>query len=143
MTTLSFLKGVVYAIWVWAWAHILPVAHFLGLTVALVVLDLYTGVRAAQHRKEPIRSRGFGRTTEKITLYFVAILLSRGMHLVFFAPMGVKFDLVWLVAGLISLTEFKSNLENIGTVTGMDIWGSISQYIPKLPMPKIKKDKDA
>jgi len=143
MTTLTLIKGLVYAAWVWLWAQIVPVAHFLGFTVVLVVLDLYTGVRAARHRKEPIRSHGFSRTTEKIALYFVAILLSHGMHQVFFAPMGVKFDLVWLVAGLISLTEFKSNLENIGTVTGMDIWGSISQYIPKLTMPKIKKDKDA
>lgn len=140
MTTITLIKGVVYAIWVWAWAHILPVAHFLAFTFALVVIDLYTGIRAARHRKEPIRSRGIGRTTEKITMYFAAILLSHAMNQVFFVPKGFGFDLVWLVAGVISLTEFKSNLENIGVVTGMDIWGQVSQYLPKFELPKRKKD---
>lgn len=140
MTTVTFLKGVIYAIWVWAWAHILPVAHFLAFSFALVVIDLYTGIRAAQTRKEPIRSRGIGRTTEKITMYFVAILLSHAMNQIFFVPKGIGFDLVWLVAGIISMTELKSNLENIGVVTGMDIWHQVSQYLPKFELPKKKPD---
>jgi hypothetical protein len=67
------------------------------------------------------------------------------MDKVFFAPKGLSFDLVWLVAGLISLTEFKSNLENVATVTGVDVWKSIAEYIPRFPKLKDKEEekKDA
>jgi phage-related holin len=134
MTTLT-IKTLVFALWVYAWAFIAPVSHFLLFTVALVLCDLYTGVLAAKKRGEALRSRGFYRSVQKITLYYVAILLSHGMKHVFFV--GLDFDIVWMVAGIISLTEFKSNLENVATVTGTDIWTLIANYIPRLPkLPK-------
>lgn len=136
MTSVT-IKTIIFGAWLWLWALIAPVGHFLLFTVALVGCDLFTGVWAAKTRKEELRSRGFMRSVLKITLYCIAILLSHGMNQVFFEPKGLGFDLVWMVAGIISLTEFKSNLENIATVTGTNVWSLISQYIPRLPkLPK-------
>lgn len=114
----------------------MPISHYLIITVVLVLVDFFTGVAAARHRKEELRSRGFARTILKIGLYSAAVLLSHGMDLVFFAPQGLSFGLVWIVAALIGLTEFKSNLENIATVTGLDIWSAIASRIPGVKLPK-------
>lgn len=132
---MTSIKAVVFATWVGLWAFLVPVGHFLLFTIALVVCDLFTGVWAAKTRKEEIHSRGFKRSVLKISLYFVAILLSRGMKVVFLPDLDV--DIAYVVAGIISLTEFKSNLENIHVVTGTNIWSLIADHIPRLPkIPK-------
>jgi phage-related holin len=144
MTT-ELLKGLVVTAWLWLWSMILPVGQFMAFTMLLVLCDFITGVAAARHRKEELRSRGFMRSVYKIALYCIAILLSHGMTMVFFAPKGISFDLVWVVAGLIGLTEFKSNLENVATVTGVDAWARVAEVIPqlfKLPKVKTKDDQD-
>jgi hypothetical protein len=87
-----------------------------------------TGTVAAKHRGEVIHSRGLRRSIVKITLYFTAILLSEGFEKVF----GLDIDISYMVAGLIAITEFKSNLENIGEVTGIDIWSKIAEKLPSL-----------
>ena len=136
MTSVT-IKFIIYSCWVWLWAFLAPVSHFLLFTIVLVLTDLFTGVWAARTRKEQLKSRGFFRSVIKISLYMVGILLSHGMNIVFFAPKGLDFDMLNYVTGIISLTEFKSNLENISTVTGTDIWALISAYIPRLPkLPK-------
>lgn len=90
--------------------------------------DFATGVRAAKARKEKIRSRGFFRTVEKIVLYFLAILLSEGMKEVFNLPIPITY----MVSGIIALTEFQSNLENISDITGTQLWPSIKDKIEGL-----------
>lgn len=140
MTTTA-VKAFVYFAYTWLCGQLIPVAHFLAFTMLLVVADLITGTKAAKHRGEKIHSRGLGRSVNKIVLYCIGILLAHGMDQVFFAPKGLSFDLVWLVAGLISLTEFKSNLENIASVTGVDVWKGIADLIPRLPLPKKDEPK--
>lgn len=142
---MAFIKFLVATSWAWLWSFILPVQQFLAFTFVLVVCDFLSGIAAAKQRGEKLQSRGFARTVTKIALYCMAILLSHGMDRVFFAPAGLSFGLVWMVAAFIGLTEFKSNLENIRTVTGADIWGKIAGVMPdifKLPKrdPKQKKD---
>lgn len=117
----------------------MPVQHFLVFTIILVLCDFITGVTAARHRKEQLRSRGFMRSVVKIMMYCMTILLCHGMDLVFFAPNNLSFGLVKIAAGLIALTEFKSNLENVWVVTGVDFWARIAEVIPaffKLPKSK-------
>lgn len=133
---MAVLKAIIVAAWIWLGWFFLPIGHYLIITVVLVLVDFGTGVAAARHRKEELRSRGFARTILKIGLYSAAVLLSHGMDLVFFAPQGLSFGLVWIVAALIGLTEFKSNLENIATVTGLDIWSVIASRIPGIKLPK-------
>lgn len=136
-TATALIKAAIGAAWIWLGWLFMPVQSFLVFTMVLVLCDLVTGIRAARHRGEALRSKGFSRTVWKIALYCTAILLSHGMAVVFFEPKGLSFDLVWIVAGIIGLTEFKSNLENIAVVTGTDIWALIADKIPGLP--KFKK----
>lgn len=120
--------------WGWAMSFVLPVHQFMALTFALVLSDVVTGVWAAYKRNEAIRSNGFRRTISKIVLYFLAILLSKGMEDVLHIP-----KLIYIVSGFIAMTEFKSNLENIAVVTGTNIWAHLVERIPgifKLPKGK-------
>jgi phage-related holin len=140
MTTVKMLYGVTIS---WLIQFITPLASFLIFTTCLVLVDLYTGVQAAKKRGEVIHSKGFRRSITKISLYFAAVLLARGMEIVFLSPKGFDFDLTYIVAGLIALTEFKSNLENISTVTGVPFWEKITEKIPSLnDFYSKKKDDD-
>jgi phage-related holin len=117
----------------------MPIWPFLLFTVFLCLADLFTGVQAAKHRGEVIHSKGFRRSIKKISLYFIAMLVTEGFNQVFLKPKGVVLDITWVTAGLISLTEVRSNFENIATVTGVDIWAKWAERIPgvfKLPSEK-------
>ena len=92
-------------------------AAIIGLTV-LIFADVITGCKAAQVRGEEIRSNRMARTVSKIIFYSVAIMLSRLMEVAFIDFMPVA----KLTAGYIAIVEFKSNLENIAVITGVDIW---------------------
>lgn len=124
----TYLKLVATAFGSWLLAFVLPSASFLIFTTVLVFADLLTGTMAAKHRGEVIHSRGLRRSIVKIVLYFLAILLSEGFEQVFKLPI----DISYMVAGLIAITEFKSNLENVGEVTGIDIWSKIADKLPSV-----------
>lgn len=112
----------------WLTSFVLPIAPFLAFTVFLVLCDLFTGTKAARVRNEKINSRGLRRTVEKILLYFIAILASEGMRLVFMEPIPVSY----VTAFAIAITEFKSNIENIETVTGANVWSYLKDRIKPL-----------
>lgn len=129
---MEYIKYTIATVWGIALGFIMPVAGFMMLCATLVVVDFITGVLAAKKRKEVLRSKGFQRTIFKITLYFLAILLSRGMDVVFLHNIPTHFSFTYIVAGFVCLTEFKSNLENIGSLTGTDIWAHMANRIPKI-----------
>jgi phage-related holin len=134
-----WLKGVAVAVGAMALSFFMPIWPFLLFTVALCLADLYTGTQAAKHRGEVIHSKGFRRSIKKISLYFTALLLTEGFNQVFLAKKGISLDLTWVTAGLIALTEIRSNFENIGCVTGVDLWTKWAERIPpffKLPDKK-------
>lgn len=111
-------------------SFLMPVAPFLIMTVALVLFDVYTGIKAAQKRNEEITSRGIRSFFVKINMYFIAILLSEGMVRAFSVPS----QLTYVVAFAICLTEFYSNLENIEKITNVKIvhWIKTIIKFPKL-----------
>ena len=90
----------------------------------LTLLDLITGLLAA---KDKITSQKLSRTVAKVMWFQLAILISRLFELVFIPGVPVA----KLTAGYIGLTEFKSNMENIASATGVDIWNYIIEYIQK------------
>ena len=120
----------------WLLGFIMPIAAFLGMITFLLVLDFITGIRAAKHRGEAITSKGFGRTVEKILLYYASILAARGLDVVFLIPKDYMIDLTWIVAGFIAVTEFKSLLENVYAITGTDIWKEIADILPRFKKKK-------
>ena len=92
-------------------------AAMVGLAV-LIFADVITGCKAAKVRGEEIRSNRLARTVSKIIFYSIAIILSRVMEVSFMDWLPVA----KLTAGYIAIVEFKSNMENIATITGVDIW---------------------
>lgn len=109
-------------------AFVSPVQPFLLAVFVLVVFDVATGMWAARKQGKTITSRDMGKTVPKLVLYPVAILLSEMMVRTFFADvMGLE-SLTYGVALFICSIEFQSNLENIGAVTGADIWKHAAQW---------------
>lgn len=100
------------------------VEPFIFMVLFLVVADLITGISAARNRKEKISSWGLRRTIQKFTLYSIAIVLSQGMEQVFNIP-----QVVYIVALFICATEFLSNLENIGEVTGVNVAAKVKELL--------------
>lgn len=111
---------------------VLPISDFMIIVVALVTADWITGMRAAVKRGEPIVAAKMGKTIEKTALYFIALLLSEGMRRTF-VP---EFPITYVTALSISITEFKSNIENIETVTGVQIWAYLKDKFPALGKKK-------
>ena len=117
--------GYFYAVAGFITSFLVPIQSFLVLTVFLVVLDLFTGTRAAKKRGDLIRSRGLSRTVEKILLYFAAILATEAMRVVFMPPV----PLAYVTAFAIGVTEFKSNIENVEAATGVNIWHYLKEKL--------------
>ena len=92
-------------------------AAMVGLAV-LIFADVITGCKAAKVRGEEIRSNRLARTVSKIIFYSIAIILSRVMEVSFMEWLPIA----KLTAGYIAVVEFKSNMENIASITGVDIW---------------------
>lgn len=92
-------------------------AAMFGLAI-LIFADVITGCKAAQLRGEEIRSNRMARTVSKIIFYSIAIILSRVMEVSFMEWLPVA----KLTAGYIAVVEFKSNMENIASITGVNIW---------------------
>lgn len=129
----EFWQGYLYGVAGWAASFLVPTGPFLGIVIFLVFSDFVTGVRSAIKRGEKLSSKGFRRTVEKLLLYFIAILASEGMRRVFMPGVPVTY----MTALAIAVTEFKSNIENIETVTGVQIWSSIKEMV-KAPFLKKK-----
>lgn len=115
----------------WMAAFAAPVQPFMILVLVLVVVDVITGIWAARRNGERITSKEMGRTVPKVVLYPVAILLSEAMVHTFFAGTPVVSSLTYMVALFICTIEFQSNIENIGKLTGTDIWVHIREYLKR------------
>lgn len=114
-----------------------PIAPMLTWIMILIICDAITGVRAAQVRGEKISSDKLGRSISKMVFYFIAILLSKGVEEVFFPIIPI----VRIVAGFIAVTEFKSNIENISDILGIDIWREIKDKFNYRAARKKKSEK--
>lgn len=110
----------------------------------LIVADLVTGIWAAKKRGEKISSAAMRRTISKIVIYQLAVISG------FLLEKYLLSDLLpvsKIVAGVIGLVEFKSMLENSGSIVGGDIFKMILAKLgsenDKLasPIPEAKEEK--
>lgn len=108
-------------------AFFLPIHNILVGIGALIVADMITGIYAAQKRGEKIHSKKMGATVTKTILYFLGIILAQIMQNLFLEAEAQS--LVKATAGIFAVIEFKSNLENISTATGIDLIGKLKQFI--------------
>jgi len=105
-----------------------PVWPFVFLAFVLVLGDLFSGIKAAKKRGEKIKSRGLYRSLEKFALYFVVITTAEHMRVTFFPPVPVT----QVVSFGVCVTEFFSLVENVETVTGVNIIRRLKKIIPGL-----------
>jgi len=98
-----------------------PLAPFILVTTLLVFIDQFTGRRAAKKRGEQITSGGMKRTIEKLALYLLSLVAAEAVYRVFLMQSIPQAHLTYGVAAQIAFTELKSNLENVGEVTGTKI----------------------
>jgi uncharacterized membrane protein len=117
--------GYMSALIAWCVSFLMPIQPFLILILALVFSDLITGLMAARKRIEKITSLGLRRTVNKLLIYFVAILCSEGMRIVFLG--NIPFTYFFALA--ISAAEFKSVLENVENATGVS---GLNELLKKL-----------
>jgi phage-related holin len=98
-----------------------PIHTLMLVVVALVILDLITGMMAAHKKQEKISSAGIRRTVSKFLVFEVAILAG-------FLIQYILKDLIPianLVAGVIALTEGKSLFENLNVIYGQDLFTKV------------------
>ena len=102
----------------------LPIKHFLIFTIFVVFADTVTGILAAKKRKEPITSKGLYRTSQKVVVYFVGIMIFEGAKNTFSLPLNITY----MVAFTIATTELYSISENIKSMTGVNIGTLILRF---------------
>jgi len=102
-----------------------PIVLALAGLGVLIFADVITGCKAAKVRGEEIRSNRMARTVSKIIFYSIAIILSRVMEVSFMEWLPIA----KLTAGYIAVVEFKSNMENIASITGVDVWKHLMSKI--------------
>lgn len=106
-------------------AFFAPIIAMVGAVCVLTIFDTITGIWAALKRGDKIHSRAMGRTVTKMLLYSLVILLAHIMEIVFIPWM----PMVSLAAGYVALVEFRSNMENIGYITNIDVWNYLKDKI--------------
>jgi uncharacterized membrane protein len=110
--------GIIYSICCGVlFSFFFPIKHFLIFTIFVVFADTVTGIMAARKRNEAITSKGLYRTSQKVVVYFVGIMIFHGASVTF----GLPSQIVYSVSFLISFTELYSISENIKSITGVNI----------------------
>lgn len=89
------------------------------LSIAFFVLvDMYTGIRAAQKRGESVNSKKLRDTVSKFVDYGVGVIVACFIQKQFLPDVPA----MQLVAGLINYIEIKSINENIYDITGVNMF---------------------
>jgi uncharacterized membrane protein len=102
----------------------LPIKHFLIFTIFVVFADTVTGIMSARKRGEPITSKGLYRTSQKVVVYFVGIMIFHGASITFQLPSQITYSVSFIIAA----TELFSISENIKSITGTNIGTIILRF---------------
>jgi hypothetical protein len=102
----------------WLLIFLSPIHSIMIGVGVMIFFDLITGLWASKKTGRPITSFGFRRTIVKSLAYQLALISSLIMETIFLQGMPV----IRIIAGMIAITEFKSFLENIYDITGLDLW---------------------
>jgi uncharacterized membrane protein len=111
----------------WIFSFFIPIKGFLIFTVFVVFADMATGIMAAKKEGQKINSKGLYRTTEKIVVYFVSILIFEGAKNTFSIPIPITY----IAAMMIAATELFSIAENVKRITGVELGTLISRFFKR------------
>jgi hypothetical protein len=116
----SFCCGFIFSFFV-------PIKGFLLFVIAVTFADMVTGIKAARKKGQKINSRGLYRTSEKIAVYFVGIMIFEGAKNTFSLPVPITY----MVAFLIATVELYSISENIKRITGVNLGVLITKFFKR------------
>ncbi len=121
---------------IWVGVLLLPIHASMEAVMLLVVADLFTGMWAAKKRGEMITSWGMRKTVSKVLAYEIAIILAYILEVNFltFLP-AVK-----TISGFIAATEFKSCMENLSKITGLNFLEAAKSLIQGQKVNEDKRD---
>ena len=108
----------------WIFSFFIPIKGFLLFVIAVTFADMVTGIKAARKEGQKINSRGLYRTSEKIAVYFVGIMIFEGAKNTFSLPVPITY----MVAFLIATVELYSISENIKRITGVNLAVLITRF---------------
>ncbi len=108
----------------WIFSFFVPIKGFLLFVIAVTFADMVTGIKAARKEGQKINSRGLYRTSEKIAVYFVGIMIFEGAKNTFSLPVPITY----MVAFLIATVELYSISENIKRITGVNLAVLITRF---------------
>lgn len=111
----------------WIFSFFIPIKGFLIFTVFVVFADMATGIMAARKEGQKINSKGLYRTTEKIVVYFVSILIFEGAKNTFSIPIPITY----MCAMMIAATELFSIAENVKRITGVELGTLILRFFKR------------
>jgi len=103
----------------------------------LVFSDLITGIWAAVKEKRKIKSKGLKRTTIKLLIYLLVVMLTFLTENILFGITNLL--LTKIIASYIVLTELSSNFENCGKIVNK---GNLFLQMYKVLATYINKNKD-
>lgn len=99
-----------------------PVQHVMLVTLAMIAIDLITGILAAKKQNLPISSSGLRRTITKLFVYEITIAMG---FLVETYMTGATIPVVKIITSFIGLTELKSCMENLDIINGSSLLKTI------------------
>jgi|ERR1019366_1430402 hypothetical protein len=103
-----------------------PVEHVMIVTLAMIAMDLITGLLAARKQAIPISSSGLRRTITKMFVYEIVIAMG---FLVETYMTGAAIPVVKIITSFIGLTELKSCMENLDIINGSSILKTIIEKL--------------
>lgn len=103
-----------------------PIQAAITTVAVLIAIDLITGIMASKKRGGPITSAGIKRTVGKVLLYEAALCVS---FLVQTYLTGDILPAVKLISALIGVTELKSILENMDSISGQSLFKTLISKI--------------
>lgn len=99
-----------------------PVQHVMLVTLAMISIDLVTGILAAKKQNIPVSSAGLRRTISKLFIYELTIAMG---FLVETYMTGSLIPIVKIITTFVGITELKSCMENLDTINGSSLLKAI------------------
>ena len=113
-----------------------PIQVFIIWMLIFVGVDLVSGILAAKKRGEKLESKKLRATINKMTWYFMFIVLAQGLD-IHVVP-WIDMHLASMVSAIICGVELYSVLENAYSITGNRVFYMLTQFTVK----KIKEVTD-
>lgn len=102
-------------------ALFMPISKLLGTTLAMIIIDLITGIMAAKKQGVPVTSAGLRRTLSKLFVYELALMLAFLVQ----TYLSDSLPFISMASSMIALVELTSVYENLNIIGGNNLLKSL------------------